>query len=99
MKKRKLPFLFGRALWGELPLGVRGGYRVELDAGQKGGRVLVSGAEHIVKYTDDAIVFLIGGRSLTVSGTSLVCITYEGGTAEVEGEILGIFVANKEGCV
>ena len=95
MKKRKRPFLFGHAPLGVAPIGVGGGYRVELDAGQDFGRVLVSGAEHIIRCKEEEVVFSVARRYLVIRGASLGCITYDGGVAEVEGEISGIFLMEK----
>lgn len=96
MKKRKGFSIFGEFASRELPVTVRDGYRIELFSYSGGGRMLVSGAEHIARCSETEVVFLSGERVLSICGEALSCTTYDGGVAEIEGEFFGFSVKDRE---
>lgn len=52
--------------------------------------MLVSGADRILFCTDEGVVLEARGEEIRIMGREIVCLTYEGGIAEVSGEVSGI---------
>lgn len=54
------------------------------------GLLFLQGCRRIIKYTPCEMIFSARGFFVTVSGESMLCTTFHGGTVTVEGRIDGI---------
>ena len=71
----------------EMPQRPPAGYRIEMQ-GQGGyARVLVSGARRILTCESEQVVLEIREKRLAFCGKGLECLCYEGGIAEICGDI------------
>ena len=61
-----------------------GGYRLEMVGSERGMRATVGGVR-ILLATNTEVALLGRGVRLRFLGEELVCLTYEGGIAEIEG--------------
>ena len=80
----------------EVPLEPMAGYRVELRGRRAHSRALVSGAKRILICTDAQIVLETREERLCFEGSSLDCLCYEGGIAEILGCIKGFSLLGRE---
>ena len=78
----------GSAIFGSemLPI-LGGGYRLEMAGSERGMRATVGGGLRILLATDAEVTLLGRGVRLRFLGEGLVCLTYEGGIAEIEGRL------------
>ena len=78
----------GSAIFGqELLPAVGGGYRIEMTGSSHGVRAVVSGGLRILSATETEVSLTGKGLCLHFCGKDLVCLTYEGGVAEIEGRL------------
>ena len=73
----------------ELPQRPPSGYRIELFGRKTQARTLISGATRILICTHEQVVLEVGEKKLSFSGEGLECLCYEGGIAEISGDIKG----------
>lgn len=64
--------------------------RIETEWGRGEARILISGADRILHATDEAVVLEADGERLRIFGADIVCLTYEGGIAEIRGRVAGV---------
>ncbi len=69
---------------------VGGGYRVEMYGEGGHQRLLISGADRILSCTEDEVIFTLRSLRLILRGDELACLTYEGGVAEVSGDVSSV---------
>ena len=81
---------FGSSVTGRI------GYRVEVEGTSCGRRVLVSGARRILEAGEERVLLMLGGEKLSILGRELLCLTYDGGIAEVAGDVDEILFLNGE---
>lgn len=86
----------GRLLAGAaFPAKMRGHYRIELEGEAGCARVLISGADRVLACTEETVVLCAHGQLLRFEGEGLSCLTYEGGVAEIEGQLCRFFLEEK----
>ncbi len=72
----------------------RRGYRVEIEGLTQKKRLLVSGARRILEAGEERVLLVLEHERLSVLGRGLCCLTYDGGIAEIEGDITEILFLN-----
>ena len=84
-----------------LPFGTsvagRCGYRVEVEGTSRGRCLLVSGARRILEAGEECVVLVLSDETLSILGKGLLCLTYDGGIAEIAGEVEEILFAKGVG--
>ena len=80
--------IFGREM---LPA-LGGGYHLEIAGSARGVRAVIGGGLRILLATDTEVALLGRGVRLRFLGEALVCLTYEGGIAEIEGRLATLSV-------
>ena len=68
------------------PVG-RHGYRVEVEGWREGRRMLIRGARRILEACEERVILVLDGYRLSIFGRDLSCLAYDGGIAEIAGEI------------
>ena len=90
-KKGKRKGILERAREGlirrEMPERPLAGYRIEMQGQGACARVLVSGARRILTCESEQVVLEIRERRLVFCGEGLECLCYEGGIAEICGDV------------
>ncbi|MBR7094893.1 MAG: YabP/YqfC family sporulation protein [Clostridia bacterium] len=86
-KRIRRPSLPGRAHIPSDGAALIAGYRVEMVGAGERQRLLISGADRILSCTEEEVVFVLRSRRLSLKGGGLSCLTYEGGVAEVSGDV------------
>ena len=90
MPKKKSSKLLGKIVPSPSIAPLLGGYRLEIYGEGEGQCLLLSGAKRILSVTEEEVVFALRGARLVLCGAGLVCLTYEGGIAEVSGGVSAI---------
>ena len=73
----------------EMPQRPPAGYRIEMQGQGACARVLVSGARRILTCESEQVVLEFREKCLAFCGEGLECLCYEGGIAEIRGDIRG----------
>ena len=98
-KKHGLFSKIGNALEkNAMPVGAPFGYRIELVGQKEHSRVLISGARRILICTDEQIVVEAKEKQIRFLGKGLDCLCYDGGVAEISGNI-GVVSLSEGECV
>ena len=96
-KKRSFAERGRRILAGsELPIPQAHGYRIELTGGGDAARALVSGARRILVCDDRSVVLETRDGRIAFCGAGLDCLCYEGGVAEILGQIYELSLSEGE---
>ena len=80
----------------EMPQTPPSGYRIELFGRKRVSRALVSGVRRILVCNGEQVVLETKEERLFFGGLGLECLCYEGGVAEIYGDIRG-FSFDEEG--
>lgn len=81
---------------GEIPQRPPAGYRIELFGQKNQTRVLVSGARRILICSDEQVVLETKEKMLCFNGEGLDFLCYEGGVAEICGDVKSFSFAEVE---
>lgn len=84
-------FPFGQAVT------ARRGCHLELEGGRHRRELLVSGARRILEVGDDRVILSLEDQRLSVLGSGLSCLTYDGGIAAIAGNVTEILFLDSEG--
>ena len=81
----------------EMPCCPPSGYRIEILGQKDRSRVLVSGARRILVCESEQVILKIKERQIRFHGVGLECLCYEGGVAEISGDIRGFSLSGADG--